>query len=146
MKPIKFDTKTINQIREYAKTHTKMECCNRFTLTPRVFIRVAKEHSIQFVPETSRPSHVQNPTKRKIPDGMITDGKGFVMCLKPEWYTGRKSAKYVYYHSVVMCEALGITEIPKGFLVRHIDSDKRNNDISNLILLSLSANDRLNQT
>ena len=77
--------------------------------------------------------------------GMIDDGKGYLMCLKPDWYTSRKNSKYVFVHSLVMCEALGITEIPKGFVVHHIDGDKKNNDISNLCLLQMGAHTKLHQ-
>lgn len=77
--------------------------------------------------------------------GIIDDGKGYLMCLKPDWYTSRKNSKYVFVHSLVMCEALGITEIPKGFVVHHIDGDKKNNDISNLCLLQMGAHTKLHQ-
>jgi hypothetical protein len=42
-----------------------------------------------------------------------------------------------------MCKELGITEIPKGFAVHHIDYNKRNNDISNLALVSLGAHTKI---
>lgn len=77
--------------------------------------------------------------------GIVDDGNGYYMVLKPEWYTGRKGSRHVFLHSVVMCEHLGITEIPKGFTVHHIDFDKHNNDISNLALVSLSAHTKLHQ-
>ena len=75
--------------------------------------------------------------------GIVDDGNGYLMCLKPDWYTGRKGSKHVFLHSVVMCKALGITEIPKGFTIHHIDGDKHNNDISNLALLANGAHTKL---
>lgn len=75
----------------------------------------------------------------------VVDGKGYVIIPKPKWYVGRKNSKYVYLHSVVLCESLGITEIPKGFCVHHIDGDKTNNDISNLCLLTVEAHSKLRQ-
>ena len=75
----------------------------------------------------------------------VVDGKGYVIIPKPIWYSGRKNSKYVYLHSVVMCESLGITEIPKGFCVHHIDGNKTNNDISNLCLLTVEAYSKLCQ-
>ena len=77
--------------------------------------------------------------------GIVDDGNGYLMVLKPDWYTGRKGSRHVFLHSVVMCEHLGITEIPKGFTVHHIDFDKHNNDISNLALMTLSAHSKLHQ-
>lgn len=210
MKPIKFDEKTISEIREYAKTHGKMACCNRFSIKPDTMQRVANENGITFngrkthyseIPEETtiqihnlyvntdtslheiaKMLHIKydrlvnyviekysqeffddrkhrlyqksklgekNPmlgkTKEQHPNyvGLVEDGNGYFMCLKPDWYTGRKGSRHVFYHSVVMCEALGLTEIPKGFVVHHIDGNKKNNDISNLALLSSSAHSRL---
>lgn len=75
--------------------------------------------------------------------GFVDDGNGYLMVKKPEWYTGRAGSDYVFYHSVVMCEYLGLTELPRGFVIHHIDGDKRNNDISNLALVSLSGHGKI---
>ena len=71
--------------------------------------------------------------------GAVEDGRGYYMIKKPEWYTGRKGSEYVFYHSAVMCYHLGITEIPQGFCVHHIDGNPKNNDIHNLALISISG-------
>lgn len=75
--------------------------------------------------------------------GFVDDGQGYLMVIKPEWYTGRPGSYHVFYHSVVMCEALGLTEIPKGFIVHHIDGDKHNNNISNLALMTIAGHGRI---
>ena len=75
--------------------------------------------------------------------GIIDDGNGYSMMLRPDWYTGRKEHTYVFVHHIVMCLALGITEIPKGFVVHHIDGNKKNNDVSNLCLLQMGAHAKL---
>lgn len=77
--------------------------------------------------------------------GLVDDGNGYLMCLKPEWYTGRKGSKHIFYHHLVICEALGLTEMPKGFVVHHIDGNKKNNNISNLCLLQMGAHTKLHQ-
>ena len=77
--------------------------------------------------------------------GAVSDGKGYLMRVKPEWYTGRVGCKHVFVHHLVMCEALGLTEIPSGFCVHHIDGDKKNNALTNLALLTTSAHTRLHQ-
>lgn len=75
--------------------------------------------------------------------GIVDDGNGYLMVKKPEWYTGRRGSDYVFYHSVVMCLALGITEIPKGFAVHHIDGNSKNNSIDNLCLITCSGHGKL---
>lgn len=73
----------------------------------------------------------------------VSDGKGYWMILKPDWYTGRKGSNYVFEHHVVICKALGITEIPAGWVVHHLDEDKQNNNINNLILMTMEAHTKL---
>lgn len=75
--------------------------------------------------------------------GRISDCKGYLLILKPRWYTGRPKSNHIFFHHMVMCEALSITEIPKGFVVHHIDKNPLNNDISNLLLMSNSAHMKL---
>jgi hypothetical protein len=75
--------------------------------------------------------------------GVVSDNKGYWMMLKPEWYTGRKRSKHVFEHHIVVCENLGITEIPKGFSVHHCDHNPRNNSFNNLVLLRMGDHTRL---
>lgn len=73
----------------------------------------------------------------------VGDGNGYLQVLKPDWYTGRRGSKYVFQHNVVMCEILGLTEIPAGFVVHHIDEDKTNNNPNNLALMTMGAHAKL---
>lgn len=77
--------------------------------------------------------------------GECADGKGYLTVYKPDWYTGRRGSERVFVHSIVMCEALGITEIPQGFVIHHIDGDKTNNNINNLALMNMSGHQRHHQ-
>lgn len=75
--------------------------------------------------------------------GLCDDGNGYFTVIKPEWYTGRLKQKKVFYHHVIMCEHLGLTQIPEGFCVHHIDFNKKNNSIDNLALMTISAHGKL---
>lgn len=77
--------------------------------------------------------------------GEVSDNKGYLMVLKPDWYSGRKGSKHVFVHHVVVCLALGITAIPKGWAVHHCDEQPYNNDFDNLILVTLGDHARIHQ-
>ena len=90
----------------------------------------------------------KNPQAGKQPanyKGLCEDGRGYITVCKPDWYTGRKKYSRIFYHHIVICKALGLTEIPRGFCVHHIDANTRNNDISNLALMTLSAHAKLHK-
>lgn len=90
----------------------------------------------------------RNPATGKHPGNYIgecSDGKGYTLVPKPKWYTGRKGTLHIFKHHLVICEKLGLTEIPRGMIVHHIDENPSNNDISNLILLTASAHIKLHQ-
>lgn len=78
--------------------------------------------------------------------GIVSDNKGYLMVLKPEWYTGRKSSKHVFLHHVVVCEALGLTSVPAGWHVHHVDKDPYNNAFDNLVLMTASDHIRLHNS
>ena len=123
----------------------------------QVWKLIASEYSVEF--RAARKTNCyrnsklgnKNPMAGKVGEnhhgfvGDVSDGKGYMMRLKPEWYTGRKGCKHVFVHHVVMCEALGLTEIPRGWCVHHIDGDKVNNNPNNLAFLTIAAHTRLHQ-
>jgi hypothetical protein len=75
--------------------------------------------------------------------GDVSDGKGYLMRVKPRWYTGRKGCKHVFVHHIVMCESLGLTEIPHGFCVHHINGVPTDNRVTNLSLMTMGAHSKL---
>ena len=77
--------------------------------------------------------------------GLVGDSKGYLLVLKPEWYTGRKNSKHIFQHHEVVCKNLNITEIVKGYVVHHCDHNPHNNDFNNLVLLTMSDHTALHQ-
>jgi len=75
--------------------------------------------------------------------GIVSDTKGYWMQLKPAWFTGRPHSKHVFVHHVVVCENLGLTEIPRGWNVHHCDHNPENNSFDNLVLMTLSDHMKL---
>jgi len=90
-----------------------------------------------------------NPMKNKFGElhhnfiGELLTENGYIQCLKPNWFAGKTGSKYVFKHHIVICENLGMTEIPLGFEVHHVDFDKTHNSIKNLALLTRAAHARL---
>lgn len=77
--------------------------------------------------------------------GEVSDNKGYLMVLKPDWYTGRRHSKHVFTHHIVVCQELGLTEIPKGWCVHHCDCNPYNNVFSNLLLVTLEDHARIHR-
>jgi len=53
------------------------------------------------------------------------------------------NGKRMSEHARAMCIALNIPLIPKGFIIHHLDENKRNNDINNLALITITAHNRI---
>jgi hypothetical protein len=73
------------------------------------------------------------------------DSKGYLLRLKPEWYTGRQGSKHVFEHSAVYCEHTGMTEIPEGYVVHHCDQNKLNNAFTNLLMMTMGEHAALHR-
>lgn len=118
-----------------------------------VYKNYTKEHRVARKRVSYRNSKLgdKNPQKGKKGPlainyvGIVSYNKGYWMQVKPDWYTGRKNSKHVFVHHLVVCEHLGITEIPKGWTVHHCDFDSSNNSFDNLVLMLLSDHCRLHQ-
>lgn len=75
----------------------------------------------------------------------ISDSSGRPRVRAPEWYEGAAHDGYVFEHTLVYCGSRGLTKIPEGHDVHHLDMDKQNNDPSNLILLTHSDHSLLHK-
>ena len=92
-----------------------------------------------------------NPMQGKVGEahhnfkGVVSDNKGYLMVLRPTWYTGRKGSKHVFEHSVVACINLGLTCIPKGWCVHHVDRNPLNNSFDNLVVCTMGDHQRIHR-
>ena len=68
---------------------------------------------------------------------------GYMMVSIPPWYTGRAYGVRVREHVLVACKSAGISEIPDGYVVHHIDENRLNNELSNLVIVSRSAHAKI---
>ena len=64
-------------------------------------------------------------------------GMQYIALLKPAWYSGKGFSNdgYVREHILNACKALGISELPKDFVVHHCDGNTMNNSFDNLVVL-----------
>ena len=67
---------------------------------------------------------------------LFCDPDGYVLVLKPDWYTGRVGSKHVYEHQVVVAQMLGLTSAPEEMHIHHIDEDRTNNSPDNLAIVT----------
>ena len=118
----------------------------------QLVLSVEKRHEERILRLSRSKTGNLNPMKGKLRDfrpnyrGKVSDGKGYMLVLKPAWFTGRKGSKHVFEHHLVLCEALGWTEIPEDFVVHHIDEVPTNNRIDNLALVTPSAHRTLHSS
>lgn len=56
----------------------------------------------------------------------------------PDWYKGVTNHGKVREHIVNWCEANSVTHVKVGYVVHHIDHNRRNNHPSNLQLMTLA--------
>lgn len=73
----------------------------------------------------------------------LSRDNGYIRVHAPEWYKGSKNDGYARLHILAYCENNGLDYIPDGMDIHHLDMNKDNNDISNLICLSTADHTKL---
>ena len=77
--------------------------------------------------------------------GILTcpSAHGYLLVLKPTWYSITVKNKHVFLHHVVACEHMGLDRIPEGYDVHHCDKNKHNNKFDNLVVMTKQAHTSL---
>lgn len=123
---------SIAKVHKYSKHHYTRE---ERLLRKSICYRNSKIGTLN--PTYGKPSHNLK--------GDVGDCKGYHMRWKPSWYTGRKNSTHVFTHHIVVCENLGLTEIPKGWVVHHCNFVKTDNSFDNLVLLLMGDHTKLHK-
>jgi hypothetical protein len=122
--------------------HTAMEMV-RQTLPKEQIIREKQLRYSRGKVGLKNPMFGKTTTQHPNYKGLIGDGKGYFLVLRPPWFTSRPGSKHVFFHHVVFCQAAGMTGVPAGFTVHHIDGNPANNDIHNLTLVTTRGHARI---
>lgn len=135
-----------NVAAQTGSTSQTIACILKSNLAPEVY---REERRLRY---SRSKMGVKNPMKGKYGEahhyfkgGIVVGKNGYLMQLRPAWFTGVPSQNHVPLHQVVMCEALGWTKVLDGFTVHHIDTDITNCQIDNLALLTSEGHARWHQ-
>lgn len=64
--------------------------------------------------------------------------KGYLLILAPKWYANKQEREFVPAHDAIVCRRLGLSCMPKGYVVHHKNQNKLDNRYSNLMLMTIS--------
>lgn len=75
------------------------------------------------------------------------DVSGYSLVLAPATWVGKfHRGMCILEHIAVYCKHHNMNELPRGYIIHHIDGCKTNNDISNLIMLTISDHMKLHNS
>jgi hypothetical protein len=124
---------------------------------PTISVWAAAHYSTEYRRERKRKNYAKSKLGSKNPGfgktgalhsnykGNCSDCKGYILTLKPAWYMGRTKSKHIFKHHEVYCLDRGITEVPVGMHIHHINGDPLDNSKENLIMLSAGDHTRLHK-
>ena len=66
------------------------------------------------------------------------DGHGYLTVRTPRWWNADKKADRTFLHHFIYCTHNMLDRVPEGYVIHHVDCDKSNNSIRNLLLCTAS--------
>lgn len=88
-------------------------------------------------------SNLKREASQKWKGGHPEDGNGYILAFNDGWVYDKPYDSYIFEHQLVFLKALGIHKMPDNGAIHHFDHDRKNNNLSNLALLSSGAHSRL---
>lgn len=135
--PLRFINGHNNNIREYERNQTEKECVycgNKYLVWP------GRKETAKFCSISCKTAYTNTKNARNY--GELTTQNGRLKIKLPD-HPFCDKAGYVFFHRHIVEQHLGYPINPKDYDVHHIDEDKTNNNLSNLVVIRHSAHMRL---
>lgn len=135
--PLRFINGHNNRVREYERNEIEKSCVycgTKFLVWP------GRSETAKFCSLSCKTSHTNKEKARGY--GELTTQHGRLKIKLPD-HPYCDNAGYVFYHRYVVEQHLGYCINPKDYAVHHIDEDKTNNELENLVVIRHSAHMRL---
>ena len=75
--------------------------------------------------------------------GKPDDGNGYSLVFNDGWISEKSYDGYVFEHQLIMAKTLNIHKLPYNAAIHHINHERKDNDINNLVLMTNGAHARL---
>ena len=126
---------TMEVARRLNTTPQNVRACLKMELSSE---RLKAESSLRY---SRSKMDTQNPMKGKF-GSLHHNYKG--VCENSDGYlTIKLEGRYVLLHRLIVAQALGLTKLPSGMDVHHINGDKRDNDLDNLAIVTKSGHAKI---
>lgn len=94
---------------------------------------------VELKARTSNSFSQERNSRWKGEENSFVDNRGYRSVRTPEWWEGyKRNSSYAYEHQLVYAEANGLTCIPDGYCIHHINCERLDNRIENLVMLTHS--------
>lgn len=96
--------------------------------------RMPKEELSEIIKQRS--SAVRLYKMQQKPRKVEADNGRYNTSTAPEWLTKQYAHNSLGAHALVVCQHMGLTEIPEGYVVHHVNNDSKDNRFENLVLMT----------